>query len=123
MTSHSDLIDISNDISHKIHLLSEAKNKLREYATKKAESISAYEKNLCIVILKLRNNSLSEFEGQELKDLPASVLEKVARGICFQERLEMEKADAEYKSLITFIDATKAELNGLQSQFRYLEER
>ena len=60
---------------------------------------------------------------KELIKLPATIIEKTAKGICWQARLDMEKADALYKSLISNIDSVQAELNGFQSINRHLSEK
>ena len=64
-----------------------------------------------------------DIEGEVIKDPPATALEKIAKGICYKEKLEMDKADAEYKSLITYIDIVESQLNGWQSINRYLSEK
>ena len=49
-------------------------------------------------------------------------MDKLARGICWQHKLEMEKAEALYKSAITNLDATMAQLSAYQSMNRYLDK-
>jgi hypothetical protein len=46
----------------------------------------------------------------------------VAKGICSQARNDMEIADGLYKSVISNIDSVQAELNGLQSINRHLDQ-
>ena len=103
--------------------LEKAKNHLRERSEKKAETSAEYDKAMAISIMKLRNGVELDLEGEKIKDPPATIIEKIAKGICFKEKLEMEKADAEYKSLITYISTVESQLNGWQSINRYLQEK
>jgi len=50
-------------------------------------------------------------------------MEKIAKGICYQEKLNMELAEAQYKNAIVGMSAIQAELNGFQSIYRHLEQR
>ncbi len=118
-----DIIKISDQIEKKIQELEVAKKHLQKRSEKKAVTNSDYDKALALVMLRLRNKIITEFEGEQIGDLPATVLEKIAKGICYKERLEQEKSDAEYKSLITYISTVESQLNGWQSIYRHLEER
>lgn len=118
-----DAITVAVEIEKRIKELEVAKKQLKERSNKKAEANANYDKVLALTLIKLRNNLITEFEGVEIKDTPATILEKVAKGICFQERLEQEKADAEYKSLITYISTVESQLNGWQSINKYLSEK
>jgi len=118
-----DIITVSSEIEKKINELEKAKKFLNERSGKKAEAIALYDKELAITILKIRNETISEFEGIEIKGLPATILEKVAKGVCFNEKLNQDKAEADYKSLIVYIKTTESQLNGWQSIYRYLNEK
>ena len=118
-----DIITVSSEIKKLIDSLEKAKKFLKERSDKKAETSSLYDKELAVTILKIRNETINEFEGIELKGLPATILEKVAKGICYKEKLEQDKAEADYKSLITYINTTESQLNGWQSIYRYLNEK
>lgn len=118
-----DLIKVSDKIESKIKELDKFKAVIKERTDRKAEANANYDKCLAVTIIKLKNGMIAEFEGQVVNNVPATIIEKVAKGICFKERLELEKAEAEYKSLITNIDTTCAQLNGWQSINRYLQEK
>jgi len=95
---------------------------LKPRAKRKAQTIARYEKELAKIIIRLRNGDEIELDNEWIKDPPVTVIEKIARGICFQEKLDMELADAEYKNAVAGLDAIKAELNGFQSINRYQSE-
>ena len=118
-----DIINISNEIEKKIKLLEKMRVEIKERAENKAKTIAEYDKQLAVTIIKLKNNNIGEWEGEELIKLPATIIEKTAKGICWQARLDMEKADALYKSLISNINSVQAELNGYQSINRHLSEK
>ena len=117
-----DIIIIAKEIEKKIGELEKAKKFLKERSDKKAVTSSDYDRVLAITILKLRNGTIEEWEGGKLENLPATVLEKVAKGICFVERLEMDKAEADYKSLLSYVSTTESQLNGYQSINRHLQD-
>lgn len=116
-----DLVEIAEQIENYILIIGRERRKLPEYACKKSETLAEYEKSLALTILKLKNGDITEFEGQPVDKLPATLLERVAKGICWQEKLEADKAEAEYKNQIVNIQAIEAQLNGYQSLNRYLK--
>ena len=116
------LIDISNEIQNKIKEIDDIRHSIKERGEKKAQTIAEYEKSIAITLIRLKNSDKFELEGQEIYNPPASIMDKLARGICWQNKLEMEKAEALYKSAITNLDATMAQMNALQSLNRYLDK-
>ena len=116
-----ELIEISHRINEKIELLEKGRSLLLKRARRKAESIANYEKVLAITIIKLKANAIPEIFGMEIDNLPATLIEKTARGLIYSEKLEMELAEAEYKAAIVGMSAIQAELNGYQSINRFLE--
>ena len=120
-----DLIIITNEIKTKIALLEKMRSVVKERGDNKADAIALYDRTLAINIIKLKNMQKGEtidFEGIEIKaPLPTTIIEKIAKGLSYNEKLNMEKADAEYKSAITNINTVQAELNALQSIYRHLD--
>lgn len=117
-----EVTQIAQKIEERIKLLEQTRPKLKSYGEDKAERLALYERELALTIVKLRNNGIEEWEGMNVKDLPASVVEKTAKGMCSDFSLEVEKAEANYKSLITYIQMVECELNAYQSIFRHLSE-
>ena len=118
-----ELIKIAEEIQKKINTLNETKEKLKDYGREKAETIGAYDKALTIIMIKLRNGETIEFEGESITDPPATIIEKIAKGVCYQEKINAELAESNYKSLTTYISCTESQLNAFQSLFRYLEDK
>lgn len=118
-----DLIKVTNEIKRCIDELELAKKHLAKRGELKAETSAAYDKAVALTMIKIRNGRDLKLEDEVLSDVPATAYDKVARGICWKEKLEMEKADAEYKSLITYISTVESQLNGWQSINKYLAEK
>lgn len=117
-----ELIKLAEKMQALITDLSSLRTGLRVYAKTKAESISTYEKNVALTIIKLRNGIELELDGEKIVNPPTTITEKIARGICYMEKLKAEESEAMYKALIVNIETIKAQLNGYQSIIRYLEE-
>ena len=116
-----EIIEISKRITEKIELLETGRNELLKRARRKAESVANYEKVLAMTMIKLKSNAIPEVFGFEVNNLPATLIEKTARGLVYSEKLEMELAEAEYKAAIVGMNAIESELNGYQSVNRYLQ--
>ena len=117
-----EVLEVAQMINKKISLLEKMRVEIRHRAVNKAEASANYDKVIALTILKLKNGAIEEFGGEPGKGLPATVLEKIARGICWAEKLKADEAEALYKSLISNIDSVMAELCGLQSLNRYLDK-
>jgi len=118
-----DLVTIANEIKRKIQLLEKMRIEIRDRATKKAQAGAEYDKVLAVTIIKLKNGAIFDLDGESIDGhkLPANLLEKIAKGICWQAKLKADEAEAMYKSLISNIDSVQAELNGYQSINRHLD--
>ena len=116
-----EIIEISHRINEKIQLLETGRKELLKRAQRKAKAVSNYEKILAMTMIKLKSNAIPEVFGMEVNNLPATLIEKTARGLVYSEKLEMELAEAEYKAAIVGMSAIQAELNGYQSINRFLE--
>ena len=114
--------DVAINIEIKIKVLEKLITALKDRAELKAKTSAEYDKQMALAIVKIRNKAIKDYEGFPLDDLPANLLEKIAKGLCYQARLDMDIAENSYKSLITAIDTTQSILNGWQSIFRHLEE-
>ena len=114
-------IRLANEIRNKIHELKAGRNELKNRAKNKAETLAIYEREISKVIIKLRNEIEFELDGNTIKNPPVSIIDKLAKGICWKEKLAAEQAEAEYRNAIKGMDSLMAELNGLQSINRYLD--
>jgi len=116
-----DILKISEAIQQKIGLLEIGRGELKTRAEAKANGIVNYDKALAKTIMRLRNGEKITLDGVTTENPPVSILEKIAKGLCWKERLEMDKADLSYKNALVKLEAIQAELNGYQSINRYLD--
>lgn len=123
MTKKLTPIDIADQIELKIRQLDKAQDLLKERSEKRAETSADYDKAVAVVLIGLRNGKSYELNGVAIQDPPASIMEKVARGICWQEKLNMDLAEGQYKSLITGIEMIQSQLMGWQSIYKFQSEK
>ena len=116
-----DIISVSKKIQEKIKTLELGREILRERATEKANAIGEYEKQIAKTLIGLKNGKEYEIEGEKIQNPPASYAEKIARGLCYQEKITAELGEMGYKNAIVGMQAIQTEANAYQSIFRYLE--
>ena len=115
-------VKLSQLIEEKIKLLEAGRKELKTRAERKAETIATYDKRMAITMIELKNGVEVMWEGQKIQSPPATIIEKVAKGLCWKSKLEMEKAEAFYKNAVVGLSCIQAEMNGLQSINKYLGE-
>ena len=116
-----DVLTNKERIEEKIFELEQERGKLEQAAQERALAISHYDRAIALVLLRMKNGLIQKFEGEEVGNVSVTNQEKIAKGICWRERLRLEEAESMYKSLVSNIDSIKAELNGLQSINRHLQ--
>ena len=117
-----DVLKIADEIQKKVALLEAGRKELKARGEAKANAIGDYRRTRAIVLMKLRNGVEMELDGERIKDPPTSIMESIARGICFQEKINEELATVQYKNATVGMEALQAELNGLQSIYKHLAE-
>lgn len=117
-----EVIKIADEIQKKIDALDTIRKEVRKRADAKAKAISDYDKQIAIVLIQLKLGKPMDLDGHTIEKTPTTLCEKIAKGICWRERLELEQAAAAYASAVSNLDVLRAQLNGLQSIFRHLEE-
>jgi len=117
-----DIVFISKKITQKIEALGQARESILSFAVQRASAIANYDKELAITIVKLRMGEMQEINGVLVKEASISLIEKLAKGICYNARLRLEKAEGLYRATQTNMRALEAELNGLQTLNRTLSE-
>jgi hypothetical protein len=113
---------LSLQMQKRIKALETARNEISQLAKRKAVTSAAYDKKLATVIIKLKNGETMSLDGNTISSPPVSIIDKTAKGLCWEQKLDMDTAEALYKSKISEIECIKAELNGFQSINRHLSE-
>lgn len=116
-----DILTTAQKIEYKTRQIEELADRLEQAGMEKAATSADYDKAISIATLQLRNGVIKEFEGQQVGNLPATLIPIIAKGICYKEAFDKEMGETGYKSLTTKIDAHKAVLNGLQSINRVIQ--
>jgi hypothetical protein len=117
-----ELFAVSSKIQEKINLLEAGRKELYKRSQKRAEKMANYEKVLGITILKLKNNAIKDYDGMSCENLPATILEKVAKSMVWSDKLEVELAETKYKNAVVGLNCLESEMNGYQSIQKYQTE-
>lgn len=117
-----EITKVSTEIETQINEIRKSLGHLKERAEEKAKALAEYDKAMAKTIMKLKNGIEFEIDGITIQNPQATLIEKIARGICYQEKINMELAEANYKNLIVGIDSLQAILSAWQSINRYLEK-
>lgn len=112
MANEKELIIVAQNIKDIIAEIGTFRRQLEGKGQAKARAISNYDKRLGTAIIVLK---------EEAK-FPATLIEKIAKKVCADDRYELELAESSYKSCISNIEALKAQLNAHQSIYRHLDE-
>ena len=117
-----ELFRVAEQIENRIKALSVGRKELAQRTKRKAEAISTYERAIAVTIIKLKNGVEFTLDEHTVKNPIASITEKIAKGICWKEKLEMDTAEGLYKGAIVGMQAIQSELMGYQSIYKHLEE-
>ena len=109
---------VSKIIEDKVALLERGRERLEKDAYNKAEQLALYEMALARTMIQLKNGKEMELEGEKILNPPATILEKIARGICYKEKLSADLTDTTYKCTIVKMQVIQSELNAYQSLYK-----
>ena len=122
-TNKLDVISVAGRIDEKIRQIEQSSSLLKERSLEQGEAIAQYYKERAKVIIQLRNGIEFELDGVKVVNPAVSNVESIARGICWKEKLRKETAEGLYRSAVEGTRALQAELNGLQSIYKHLDEK
>lgn len=116
-----EIIKISSNIENIIKEIGKCRREIESKGKNRAKTLMEYDKALAVCMATLRNDKNYMLAGKEYDKPPVSIIEKLAKGICAQQRYNLEIAEASYKASIKNLEALMAQLNAYQSLFRYME--
>ena len=116
-----EITKIAEQIQIKIRDIDKIRAEIKQRGQDKAQTASNYDKAIALVLIGLENGLEYVLDNEKVKDPPKSIMDKVARGLCWKEKLAMDQAEANYKSIISNLEAVKAQLNALQSLNKHLD--
>lgn len=117
-----ELPQIARDINALIKLIGQTRREIEDKGKAKAKAISDYDRKLAVTLATLRNSENYELAGKSYPAPPITIMEKIAKGICAEERYAMEVAESAYKACISNLNALLAQVNAKQSIYRHLDE-
>ena len=117
-----EIIQVKDAIEKIIKQIGEVRRQLEEKGNAKAAAIADYDMQVALTLVKLRDSEPMEWRGRTVKNIPTTLAEKIAKGMCRDERLYMEECIAGYNALTSNLQALMAQLNAYQSIFRHLDE-
>jgi hypothetical protein len=117
----SELIAISEQIQKKIQEIDSIRKEIKTRGEDKARTESEYDKAITVTLIRLKNGYAFELDGMTIQNPGISIMDKLAKGLCWQQKRDMEVADAMYKSVISNLEAVKAQVNALQSLNKHLD--
>ena len=115
-----ELIQVKDCIEKLITEIGKTRREIEDKGKAKARAISDYDRKLAVTLATMRNSENYELGDKIYKTPPVTILEKIAKGICSEERFAMEVADSGYKATISNLQALLAQLNGYQSIYKNL---
>ena len=111
MRKELDIIVVQERIQTKIAQLNKVMLTMPDKIKAKAKTAAEYDRDIAKTIIFLKD------EGTAV-----SIIDKMARGRCWEARYAMEEADAMYRATLSEIEVLKAQLNGFQSIFRQMSQ-
>ena len=105
------VLEVAEQIEKIITEIGKCRRQIEEKGTARARAISDYDKQLRIAIITLKDTG----------KFPATLIEKIAKGVCAPQIEAREIAESGYKAVISNLNALMAQLNGYQSIYRHLD--
>lgn len=106
-----DFHEVKECIENLIKEVGKCRREIEAKGLEKARTLALYDVKLGNAIQVLRE------EGK----FPATLIEKIAKKLCADDREKMEAADIYYKACISNLEALKAQLNAFQSIYKHLD--
>lgn len=107
-----EVLKVAKHIEDIISEIGKARRQIEEKGLARARTISDYDKQLRVAIITLKESG----------KFPATLIEKIAKGVCAPQIEAREIAESGYKAVISNLNALMAQLNGYQSIYRHLDE-
>lgn len=120
MENH-DLHTARTTIEKMIVAIGECRKQIEDKGRTRAEAIRNYDMRLAIAIATIRDQTHYKLGDKQYERPPATLTEKIAKGLCAMDREQMELAESGYKAVISNLQALLAQMNAMQSIYRHME--
>jgi len=116
-----EVVQMAEQIESACREIQRLSGQLDKLGQRQAEAAAEYDKAIAIALVKLKNGEEMDVFGMKVKSPPATTSEKIAKGLCYQERLNADLAESALKACQQKLRAAEAILSGRQSKNRYLD--
>ena len=110
MNPNNEAVRVARNIEAVIEAIKVEGGRSQELIEARAKSVTDYDKAIATTIIRLKDGGT-----------PTTIVEKIAKGECYEIRLTMEVADQTLKAHFARLDYLKSQLNGYQSINRHLD--
>lgn len=117
-----DIISINKALTENIIALGKMRDSLRIRAEDKSNAIGEYDKAIAKTIIQLKNGIPFDFEGETIVNPPATITEKIAKGICYKEGIQKDLTEGYYKNAVLSLQTIQTIINAFQSILRYVDD-
>ena len=114
------VIEQSNNIDRAMARLIHWQKKLDEAGNIMVSAESEYDKEFAKVLIGLKTGKRYMLDDEIIENPPATIMDKIAKGICWQIALERDKAKTNYLLTKANIETSRALLNAEQTKNRYI---
>jgi hypothetical protein len=111
---------VAAKIEEKIRLLEKGRSELTDAIAEAKVAVAEYDRDLAIAMIQLRNGKEMTLDGERIQNPPATLIEKIAKGICWQSRIRADGASSTQTACIKKLASIETEMNGYQSIYRHL---
>jgi len=117
-----DVIKTAKSILEKIEELEDLKKSIIPLARDRVTKEVCYEKTIGKTLISLKNGGEHKIDGEVVINPPVSIMDKLAKAICWEEKLSMDTAIEKSKANDKIIEIVKAQLNAYQSVNKHLDQ-
>lgn len=115
-----DVIELSTKIEQTIQSIQLIMQEYEKAGAFKVQTESDYDISIGKTIIQLKNGKEFNIDNEIFNNPPISIMEKIAKRICWQEKLKKEEAEVRYKLMQHKLKAFMAQLSAYQSLNKHL---
>lgn len=115
-----EVLEVAQHIEKIVSEIGKCRRQIEAKGNARAAAIKNYDMRLAIALATLHNSENYELAGKTYKSPPVSIMEKIAKGICADEREKMEIAESGYRACLDNLRALLAQANCYQSIYKHL---
>ena len=108
-------IQVQAEMEALIQLVDGGDGALADAGNSAGDNPALYDLAIAKTLMGLKNGKSYELEGETIIDPPVTIMEKIAKGVCFREKMAMDRANLELKRVCRKMDGVKTKISALQS--------